>query len=241
MSRRGPVMGTLRRLTSPRVAGSRPARIFKRVDFPQPEGPTMATNSPSPTVKSIPSRASTVPRAVPYSLRRPFTWITSADRAIATPPPVLYHPAGSVPAVRTELHVTGWTNASAPWRRRSTGRPRGSSERRCRPTPSRWGGWWSSPDCSPSRGCWTPAAAARWHQDIERARDRTHERNLTPGELADAFGRAGLSDVQLAEDGFDLDFDEWFDRGTPALPKAEVRARVLAGGARGFDVRARPD
>jgi len=83
--------------------------------------------------------------------------------------------------------------------------------------------------------------AARWHQDIERARDRTHERSLTPGELADAFGRAGLSDIQLAEDGFDLDFDEWFDRGTPALPKAEVRARVLAGGARGFDVRARPD
>jgi len=83
--------------------------------------------------------------------------------------------------------------------------------------------------------------AARWHQEIERARDRTHERNLTPGELADAFGRAGLSGVQLAEDGFELDFDEWFDRGTPALPKAEVRARVLAGRARGFEVRARPD
>jgi SAM-dependent methyltransferase len=83
--------------------------------------------------------------------------------------------------------------------------------------------------------------AARWHQEIERARDRTHERNLTPGELADAFGRAGLSDVQLAEDGFELDFDEWFDRGTPALPKAEVRARVLAGRARGFQVHPRPD
>jgi len=85
------------------------------------------------------------------------------------------------------------------------------------------------------------AQAARWHQEIERARDRTHERNLTPGELADAFGRAGLSGVQLAEDGFELDFDEWFDRGTPALPKAEVRARVLAGRARGFDVHPRPD
>src|SRR6267154_1829341 len=44
-----------------------------------------------------------------------------------------------------------------------------------------------------------------------------------------------------AEDGFELDFDEWFDRGTPALPKAEVRARVLAGRARGFDVHPRPD
>ena len=82
-------------------------------------------------------------------------------------------------------------------------------------------------------------AAARWHQQIERARDRTHERNLTPGEMADAFARAGLSDVRLAEDSFELDFDEWFDRGTPALPKAEVRARVLAGSARGFEVRER--
>jgi SAM-dependent methyltransferase len=83
-------------------------------------------------------------------------------------------------------------------------------------------------------------ASAGWHQEIERARDRTHERNLTPGELADAFGRAGLADVRLAEDTFELDFDEWFDRGTPALPKPEVRARVLAGQARGFAVSERP-
>ena len=83
--------------------------------------------------------------------------------------------------------------------------------------------------------------SARWHQDIERARDRTHERNLTPGELVDVFGRAGLSAVQLAEDSFELDFDEWFDRGTPSLPKADVRARVLAGNARGFGVLQRPD
>jgi SAM-dependent methyltransferase len=83
--------------------------------------------------------------------------------------------------------------------------------------------------------------AARWHQDIERARDRTHERNLTPGELVDVFARASLSAVHLAEDSFELDFDEWFDRGTPALPKADVRARVLAGNARGFGVVQRPD
>jgi len=54
----------------------------------QNEGPTTAMNSPSPTVKSIRSSATTVPRGVPYSLRRPFTLITSADRAIA--PPQLY-------------------------------------------------------------------------------------------------------------------------------------------------------
>src|SRR6266852_5928632 len=83
--------------------------------------------------------------------------------------------------------------------------------------------------------------AAHWHREIERARDRTHERSLTSGELVDGFARAGLSGVQLLEDGFELDFDEWFDRGTPALPKEQVRARLLAGRARGFDPRERPD
>jgi len=77
--------------------------------------------------------------------------------------------------------------------------------------------------------------AARWHHEIECARDRTHSRNLTSGELVDALGRAGLARLQLVEEELELDFDEWFDRGTPALPKAEVRARLLAGRARGFD------
>ena len=85
------------------------------------------------------------------------------------------------------------------------------------------------------------ASAARWHREIEHARDRTHERSLSSGELVDAFARAGLSGVQLREDPFELDFDEWFDRGTPALPKEEARARLLAGRARGFEPRKRPD
>jgi len=76
--------------------------------------------------------------------------------------------------------------------------------------------------------------AARWHQEIERGRDRTHVRNLTSGELLDALARAGASELRLEEDGFELDFDEWFDRGTPGLDKAEVRRRVQAGTARGF-------
>jgi SAM-dependent methyltransferase len=84
-------------------------------------------------------------------------------------------------------------------------------------------------------------AAARWHQEIEIARDRTHVRNLTSGELVDAFARAGLRDVQLVEDAFELDFDEWFDRGTPGLPKEQVRAFVLRATARGFAPRQRPD
>jgi SAM-dependent methyltransferase len=83
--------------------------------------------------------------------------------------------------------------------------------------------------------------AARWHQDIERGRDRTHVRNLTSGELADSFARAGLQQVALVEDEFELDFDEWFDRGTPGLAKLDVRRSLLARRARGFEPSVRSD
>jgi 2-polyprenyl-3-methyl-5-hydroxy-6-metoxy-1,4-benzoquinol methylase len=84
-------------------------------------------------------------------------------------------------------------------------------------------------------------AAARWHQDIERGRDLTHTRNLTAGEIVDLFARAGLSSVTLAEQPFELDFDEWFDRGSPRRPKDDVRAQLLAGRARSFDPAPRAD
>jgi SAM-dependent methyltransferase len=77
--------------------------------------------------------------------------------------------------------------------------------------------------------------AARWHNEVERARDRTHARTLSPGELADLLARAGLEEIRVAEEAYFLDFDEWFDRGTPALPKEEVRRMASAGRARGFD------
>jgi SAM-dependent methyltransferase len=82
---------------------------------------------------------------------------------------------------------------------------------------------------------------AWWHQQIERARDRTHTRSLTPGELLDLLVRAGLRDLAATEEGFLLDFDEWFDRGTPAWPKDEVRAAILAGTARCFEPMLRDD
>lgn len=82
---------------------------------------------------------------------------------------------------------------------------------------------------------------AAWHGRIELDRDRTHTRNLTPGELVDAFVRAGLAGVRLVEEPLDLDFDEWFDRGTPRAPKADVRRLLLAGRARGFEPLPRPD
>jgi SAM-dependent methyltransferase len=73
-----------------------------------------------------------------------------------------------------------------------------------------------------------PAVAAH-HNAIEIARDRTHTRNLTGGELVDLFARAGLVDVRYVEEPFTLDYDEWFDRGTPSETKDSVRARLLSG------------
>ncbi len=76
---------------------------------------------------------------------------------------------------------------------------------------------------------------ARHHEWLERARDQTHTRNLTPGALADLLAASGLDEIRLVEESFALDFDEWFDRGTPAASKGEVRARLLTGPApRGF-------
>lgn len=84
-----------------------------------------------------------------------------------------------------------------------------------------------------------PARQA-WSQGIERDRDRTHVRTLTPGEMVDLLVLAGLEDVRLAEEHVVVDYDEWFDRGTPAAPKDAVRTRLLAGSARGFVPAARP-
>jgi SAM-dependent methyltransferase len=84
-------------------------------------------------------------------------------------------------------------------------------------------------------------ARARWMQEIEVGRDTTHTRNVSAGELVDLFARAGLAGVSLVEETAQLDFDEWFDRGTPRLPKAEVRRMLLSGTARGFEPVLRPD
>ncbi len=78
------------------------------------------------------------------------------------------------------------------------------------------------------------AERARWHQEVEKLRDKTHTRNLSAGEVVDLLGTCGLVRVRVEEEPFSLDFDEWFDRGTPVAGKAEVRAKLLAGSARGF-------
>jgi SAM-dependent methyltransferase len=85
-----------------------------------------------------------------------------------------------------------------------------------------------------------PAGRA-WSHAIERDRDRTHVRTLTPGELVDALVAAGLEDLRVAQEHLVLDYDEWFDRGSPGAPKEEVRRRLHERTAWGFAPRARPD
>jgi len=70
---------------------------------------------------------------------------------------------------------------------------------------------------------------ALYHAELEMARDRTHTRNLTGGELVDLFASVGLTAIRYVEEPFVLDFDEWFDRGTPSDAKASVRNRLLSG------------
>jgi SAM-dependent methyltransferase len=80
------------------------------------------------------------------------------------------------------------------------------------------------------------------HDAMEIARDKTHTRNLTGGQLVDLFASAGLREIRLVEESFTLDFDEWFDRSTPSQPKESVRALMLtATSIRGFHPRLRDD
>lgn len=85
-------------------------------------------------------------------------------------------------------------------------------------------------------------AEADEHQAIERMRDRTHARNLSAGAIVDLFARVGLVELRMIEESFTLDFDEWFDRGSPSSSKDETRRRVeLAPASRSFDPLAGPD
>src|SRR5688572_13101233 len=50
--------------TAPASGRMKPAIMFMSVDLPQPEGPTMAMNSPSPTVKLTSSTTGSTPASV---------------------------------------------------------------------------------------------------------------------------------------------------------------------------------
>jgi SAM-dependent methyltransferase len=79
-----------------------------------------------------------------------------------------------------------------------------------------------------------PPVAAH-HAMLEVARDRTHIKSLSGGALVDLFASAGLTDIRYVEEPFTLDFDEWFDRGTPSDTKDRVRNLLQSGPTiRGF-------
>lgn len=78
-------------------------------------------------------------------------------------------------------------------------------------------------------------ARANWHQEIEKLRDHTHTRNQTPGQIVDLLAQSGLNDIDMKEDAFVLDFDAWFDRGSPVAEKPVARALLANGNqARGW-------
>src|SRR5579862_5548023 len=58
----GPMRSTPSIRTAPRSGRSKPAMMFSKVDLPQPEGPTIATNSPSRTSRLTRSMTGSAPK-----------------------------------------------------------------------------------------------------------------------------------------------------------------------------------
>ena len=76
-----PVMSRPAMRLCPPLGMSRPARQCRSVDFPDPEGPMIATNSPRRTERLTLSRATTCACPEPYVLHRPRASTTMSDRA----------------------------------------------------------------------------------------------------------------------------------------------------------------
>ena len=111
------------------------------------------------------------------------------------------------------------------------------SSRARRPSHGRVASWsrsTTSADPDPERAAWArrdrarPGSDARSEPHARRAGRRVRSRR--------ARRRAARRGARST-----LDFDEWFDRGTPAAPKDAVRARLLEGTSRGFAPRRRAD
>src|SRR5579859_5089047 len=71
----GPLPDAPSTVTDPRSGRSKPAMMLIKVDFPQPEGPTIATNSPSATSKLTPSTTCRAPWSVTKRLATSLTEI----------------------------------------------------------------------------------------------------------------------------------------------------------------------
>lgn len=69
--------------------------------------------------------------------------------------------------------------------------------------------------------------AAAWHEEIERLRDPSHWACLTPSRLAALGERAGLQPDLDRVVPFEIDFEEWLNRGSGGPANAELIERLL--------------
>ena len=74
--------------TSPLVGGSSSPRMLNNVDFPEPDGPTSATNSPGNICRSMPLRMGVAAAARPNDLQSSRASRTAVTEALAT---ALFH------------------------------------------------------------------------------------------------------------------------------------------------------
>jgi SAM-dependent methyltransferase len=70
-------------------------------------------------------------------------------------------------------------------------------------------------------------AAAAWHEEVERLRDPSHWACLTPSRLAAMGERAGLEPDLDRVVPFEIDFEEWINRGSGGPANAEPIERLL--------------
>jgi SAM-dependent methyltransferase len=69
--------------------------------------------------------------------------------------------------------------------------------------------------------------AAAWQEQIERLRDPSHWALLTPSRIEALGERVGLVPDLQREVPFEIDFDEWLNRGSGGPANAELIARLL--------------
>lgn len=70
-------------------------------------------------------------------------------------------------------------------------------------------------------------AAAAWHEQIERLRDPSHWACLTPGRIAGLAARVGLEPDLDRVVPFEIDFEEWLNRGSGGPANADLIERLL--------------
>ena len=82
-------------------------------------------------------------------------------------------------------------------------------------------------------------ASAAWQEEIERLRDPSHWALLTPGRIETLAERIGLGPDFAEVVPFEVDFDEWLNRGSGGPANAELIDRLRAeapAGAESFVV-----